>query len=218
MKSHTQELIDTHPFINKIFEEIMGQHTVDPAHDFQHILRVLGNAITLAKKEGGNLPLIVIATLLHDNCNLPKGDPNSHMSSQYSADDAAKRMEAEGFPQEDIDIVYDAILCHSFSAGKTPKTLEGKILQDADRLDGLGAIGIARCFAVAGIRNAPFYSVADPFCEAGRAPDDKKNAVDHFYKKLFKLKDLMQTATGKAMALQREEIMQQYLAQLKSEI
>jgi uncharacterized protein len=211
-------LIENDPFLNALFTEQQQQEMVDPAHDFQHILRVLANAGQIAEKEGGNLRLILIATLLHDHCNLPKSDPNSHLSSQYSADHAKRRMEEAGFSQEHIAIVYDAILCHSFSLGKTPTTLEGKILQDADRLDGLGAIGIARCFATAGLRNAPFYSTDDPFCERGRAPDDKKNAVDHFYKKLFKLKDLMQTPTGKMLAAAREETMRHYLSSLKSEI
>jgi len=93
-------------------------------------------------------------------------------------------------------IISDAIRDHSFSQNKTPESIVGKILQDADRLDALGAIGIARVFATGGSLKRPFYNIDDPFCKT-RKPDDKIWTVDHFYQKLLKLESLMNTKSGK---------------------
>ncbi len=114
-------------------------------------------------------------------------------------------------------IISDAIRDHSFSQKKIPNTIEGKILQDADRLDALGAIGIARVFATSGSLKRPFYDIDDPFCKK-RNPDDKIWAVDHFYKKLLTLESLMNTKSGKAEAKKRTEILKEFLKQLKDEI
>ena len=96
-------------------------------------------------------------------------------------------------------------------------TLEGKILQDADRLDALGAIGIARVFATGGSLKRPFYNIDDPFCNV-RNPDDKVWTVDHFYKKLLKLESLMNTKSGKIEAKKRTKVLKEYLKNLKQEI
>ncbi len=97
------------------------------------------------------------------------------------------------------------------------KTLEGKILQDADRLDALGAIGIARVFATGGSLKRPFYNIDDPFCKR-RIPDDHTWTVDHFFQKLLKLESLMNTKSGKAEAKKRTRILREFLNQLKHEI
>jgi uncharacterized protein len=98
-----------------------------------------------------------------------------------------------------------------------PKTIEGKVLQDADRLDALGAIGIARTFAVGGSEKRPFYSAYDPFCNT-RKPDDKKWTLDHFYKKLLLLEKKMNTSTARKEAARRTKILKKFLADLKKEI
>ncbi len=95
--------------------------------------------------------------------------------------------------------------------------MEGKILQDADRLDAIGAIGIARAFAVSGSESRPFYNNDDPFCNA-RKPDDKKWAVDHFYRKLLKLEKLMNTKSAKIEAKKRTKILTKFLSELRDEI
>ena len=97
------------------------------------------------------------------------------------------------------------------------KTLEAKVLQDADRLDAIGAIGIARCFATSADMKRPFYATDDPFCRT-RDPDDKQWGIDHFYKKLLRIADGLHTATARAMARDRAEFMRGYLAQLEREI
>ena len=119
--------------------------------------------------------------------------------------------------QEEIQIISDAIRDHSFSQNKTPKTIEGKILQDADRLDAIGAIGIARVFAVAGSENRPLYNTDDPFCKK-RPPDDQQWTLDHFYKKLLRLESIMNTNYGKIEAKKRTKILKNYLSDLKKEL
>ena len=123
----------------------------------------------------------------------------------------------ENFTSEEIQIVSDAIRDHSFSRGKTPNTIEGKILQDADRLDAIGAIGIARVFAVSGSEKRPFYSKDDPFCK-NHIPDDSIWALDHFYKKLLKIESLMNTKSGKSEAKKRTKVLKGFLLDLKREI
>ncbi|HVZ64055.1 MAG TPA: hypothetical protein VG936_05655 [Lacunisphaera sp.] len=114
------------------------------------------------------------------------------------------------------DIAH-AIEAHSFSAGVPPRTLEAKVVQDADRLDALGAAGLARCLMLSGESGRPLYAAEDPFCEE-RAPDDRLAAVDHFYTKLLRLEELMQTASGQREARERTEFLRTFLAQLRKEI
>jgi uncharacterized protein len=189
----------------------------DSAHDFEHITRVLKNAITIARKENANIRVITAAVLLHDYISYPKSDPRSKNSSTESAKKSRKILHGYDFSQDEIDTISDAIMDHSFSRGVTPKTLEGKILQDADRLDALGAIGIARTFAVGGAENRPFYNNNDPFCKK-RSPDDKCWTLDHFYKKLLRLEKTMNTKSGKIEAAKRIKIMKKFLDELKKEI
>ena len=119
--------------------------------------------------------------------------------------------------KSEITIISDAIHDHSFSQQRTPKTIEGKILQDADRLDALGAIGIARVFATGGLLKRPFYNIDDPFCKK-RNPDDKIWTLDHFFQKLLKLESLMNTKSGKLEAKKRTRVLKEFLKQLKHEL
>ena len=118
------------------------------------------------------------------------------------------------FQKKKLQIISDAIRDHSFSQNKTPSTLEGKILQDADRLDAIGAIGIARVFATGGSLKRPFYNIDDPFCKT-RTPDDKTWTVDHFYQKLLKLESLMNTKSGKIEAKKRTKVLKEFLKSTK---
>jgi len=190
----------------------------DSAHDFSHSLRVANNAIAIAKHEGGDLETLVAAALLHDIGNVSKDHPESSKSSTRSSQQAKQILTSVNFPKEKLPDVLDAILCHSYSAGLTPKTHDGRIFQDADRIDGLGAIGIARVFATSATFKSKLYSQDDPFLKDGRMPNDKKFAVDHFYVKLFKVIDTMQTPTGKALAQKRIDIMKKFLENLEKEI
>lgn len=189
----------------------------DPAHDFEHITRVFKNAILLSRKEKANVRMITAAVLLHDIVSYPKSDPRSKNSSVESAEKSRTILKKYGFSKDEICTISDAIRDHSFSRGAVPKTLVGKILQDADRLDALGAIGIARTFAVSGAENRPFYNNVDPFC-IKRIPDDKSWTLDHFYKKLLLLGKTMNTKTGKTEARKRIKIIKKFLDELKKEI
>jgi uncharacterized protein len=189
----------------------------DTAHDFEHIMRVFKNATIIVKKENASIRIVTAAVLLHDIISYPKSDARSKNSSLESAEESKKILKKFGFKQDEIKIISDAIRDHSFSRGVIPKTLEGKILQDADRLDALGSIGIARTFAVGGAENRPLYNKDDPFCKK-HSPDDKNWTLDHFYKKLLLIDDTMNTRTGKMLAKKRIKIMKKFLDELKKEI
>ena len=189
----------------------------DTAHDFDHIMRVYKNAQQIIKKEKANEKLVLSAVLLHDIVSFPKSDKCSKNSSIESAKKAKIILKKYDFTLDEITIVCDAISEHSFSQKKIPKTIEGKILQDADRLDALGAIGIARVFATGGSLRRSFYNLDDPFCKK-RIPDDKTWTLDHFFEKLLKLEFLMNTKSGKIEAEKRTDILKDFLKQLKYEI
>ncbi|MBT8173824.1 MAG: HD domain-containing protein [Nitrosopumilus sp.] len=203
--------------LNSLKDEVKKIIKNDPAHDFEHIMRVYKNAKKICKKERANEKLVLSAALLHDLVSYPKSDKRSKLSSIESAKKSQSILKKYNFSHEEIMIISDAIRDHSFSQKKIPNTIEGKILQDADRLDALGAIGIARVFATSGSLKRPFYDIDDPFCKK-RNPDDKIWAVDHFYKKLLTLESLMNTKSGKAEAKKRTEILKEFLKQLKDEI
>ncbi len=203
--------------LGSLKNEVKKRIDNDPAHDFEHTMRVYKNAQKICKKEKANEKLVLSAALLHDIVSYPKSDKRSKMSSLESAKKSKKILEKFDFSKEEIIIISDAIRDHSFSQNKIPKTLEGKILQDADRLDALGARGIARVFATGGLLKRPFYNIDDPFCKR-RIPDDNTWTVDHFFRKLFKLESLMNTKSGKAEAKKRTRILKEFLNQLKQEL
>ncbi|MGB0724049.1 MAG: HD domain-containing protein [Nitrosopumilus sp.] len=200
-----------------IKNEVIGIMDNDPAHDFEHIMRVYHNAEKIAKKEKANQKLVLAAALLHDIVSYPKSSKLSKFSSIESAKKSKSILKKYNFSNEDISIISDAIEDHSFSQNKIPRTIEGQILQDADRLDALGAIGIARVFATSGSLNRPFYKIDDPFCDE-RTPDDNRWAIDHFFNKLLKLESLMNTKSGKIEAKKRTKVLKIFLQQFKSEI
>ncbi len=203
--------------IDSLQKQVQKRMKNDPAHDFNHIMRVYKNAKKLCKKEKANEKLVLSAVLLHDIISYPKSDKRSKISSQKSADEAKKILKKLHFTPNEICIISDAIRDHSFSRGKIPETLEGKILQDADRLDAIGAIGIARVFAVSGSEKRPFYNKDDPFCK-NHNPDDTFWALDHFYKKLLKIDSMMNTKTGKIEAKKRTKVLKGFLSDLKKEL
>ena len=203
--------------LDSIKNEIIKIMDNDPAHDFDHIMRVYTNAKKIVKEEKADEKLVLSAALLHDIVSYPKSSKRSKFSSIDSAKKSKIILKKYGFTNDEIIVISDAIAEHSFSQNKIPQTLEGKILQDADRLDALGAIGIARVFATSGSLNRPFYNIDDPFCNK-RNPDDDIWAVDHFFNKLLKLEFTMNTKSGKIEAKKRTKVLKVFLKQLKSEI
>jgi uncharacterized protein len=206
-----------HPLLLRLRAIAEARATSESAHDFLHVLRVTANARRIAEAEGARLDIVVPAALLHELFNYPKGHPDSPRSGEVCADHARVVLRAEGFDAEAIDAIATCIREHPFSLRVVPVTPEGKVLQDADRLDAIGAIGIARCMATCADMKRPFYSLDDPFC-ATRAPDDKAFGIDHFYAKLLRIPDVLHTATARAMASERVVAMTAFLGELAREI
>ena len=189
----------------------------DSAHDVAHIERVVKNAKTIVSGEEADPEIVVAAAWLHDCVVLPKNHPDRKKASTLAAEKAVEFLKRSDFPSNKLPAVAHAIEAHSFSAGIKPVTPEAKIVQDADRLDALGAVGIARCFSVGGQLGTAIYNPDDPFCDS-RQPDDKKWVVDHFYKKLFRLPESMNTISAQKIADRRVEFMREFLQQLSEEI
>lgn len=189
----------------------------DPGHGLVHVRRVVATASQLCAAEGARGEIVLPAAWLHDCVHVAKDSPERRNASRIAAARAVEFLEQAGYPSGCLPDVRHAIEAHSFSAGIAPRTVEAKVVQDADRLDALGAIGIARCIAVGAALGRPIYQADDPFCTA-REPDDARSSVDHFYTKLLKLAETMQTEAGRREARRRGEFMQGYLDQLHSEI
>lgn len=190
----------------------------DTAHDMGHVERVWANAKTIATQEqNGDLHILIGAAYLHDLISLPKDHPERHTSSALSAMAAAPILANLGYAHSQVEQVQHAITAHSYSAKTPPKTIEAKILQDADRLDALGAIGIARTFAVSGRLGRPIYHTDDPFGQH-RSLDDTLYAIDHWPQKLLRLPEMMQTDSGKSLAVNRIGHMRGFLVQLAHEL
>jgi uncharacterized protein len=190
----------------------------DPAHDFHHIMRVYKNAKLIGRREGTNMEILLLAVLLHDLVVYPKGSTKSSKSSDESADLAENILQSYSYPQDKINQICYCIWVHNYSKRLVPASLEGRILQDADRLDALGAIGIARTFSIGGSEGRKFYNTDDPFCRSNRDLDDKQWTLDHFHIKLLKLEGFMHTKTARKIAQERTRFMMLFMRQLQKEI
>ena len=189
----------------------------DPAHDISHIKRVVQNTIRLTEAENGNAAVTVPAAWLHDCVSVTKDSPLRKQASKLAAQEAIRFLESVNYPTGLLAEIYHAIEAHSFSANIETETLEARIVQDADRLEAVGAIGITRCFLTGGSMGTPLYEPADPFAR-NREPDDRQFTLDHFYCKLLGLAETMKTEAGRAEAVKRTNYMRGFLQQLDSEI
>jgi len=173
---------------------------MDGAHDTNHLHRVWRNASLLLDDYPEADALVVLAgCYLHDLVNLPKNDPERHLASRKAALLASQQLTELDFPPNKLSDVAHAIESHSFSAGIRPETIEAKIVQDADRLDALGAVGLARLFYTAGRMDSALAHPDDPMA-LQRELDDKAYALDHIDTKLATLPGKMQTAAGRRLA------------------
>lgn len=203
---------------SSIFSEyIHSLESADAAHDAAHVQRVAVNAVKFAKLENANLEIILPAVWLHDCVTVAKDSELRSQASQLSAKQAEKLLLGWNYPTQHIQAIKHAIAAHSYSAKITPETLEAKIIQDADRIDSIGAIGVARMMMVGGKMDCTLYHEDDPFCE-NRQPQDRKWTVDHFYSKLLKLNSGFHTQAAKDEAQRRHDYMLKFLKQLESEI
>ena len=178
--------------------------TDSSGHDCHHTLRVHALARTIALAEGADVAIVELAALLHD--------VDDHKLSPETADtkqNAVNFLRLHDFPDEEIQRIVHIIEQISFSKNTLPPdSLEAMCVQDADRMDAIGAIGIARTFAFGGNHGRAIF---DPEGE------DRGSSIAHFHEKLLKLKDRMNTATGKAMALHRHEYLEQFLEEFHKE-
>ncbi|BCP56345.1 phosphohydrolase [Kaistia sp. 32K] len=199
--------------------EFAGFAGADASHDVHHARRVKQAALEIADIEDGaaDRRILVAAAYLHDMVNPPKDSPDRAKASALSAEAAGPVLARLGFDEAEIVAARHVIVAHSFSANITPETLEARILQDADRLDALGAIGIARTFYIAGQLSCSLFDGDDPFA-VSRPIDDRRNALDHFKVKLLGLADRMTTAGGRRLAEARVAVMRDFLNALGTEL
>jgi uncharacterized protein len=201
-----------------LFLTLLEKHSItDSAHDHNHIHRVVTNARRLTTAEGADWLVVMPAAWLHDCVIVPKSSPDRKQASILAARQAVAWLEEHEWPHGRLDEIAHAIEAHSFSAGIAPRSLEAKVVQDADRLDALGAVGLARTLMLGGELRREFYATVDPFCES-RPADDSVYTLDHLYAKLLTLEGTMQTSSGKAEARQRTIFLKCFLDQLRGEI
>ncbi len=178
------------------FEKIASELMKDPTHDFEHAKRVCSISIRLAREEHADEDVVKAAALLHDvGYSL---DEKEHEGKSIEV--ARSLLDMTDFPKEKKEKVLGCIGEHRFSKGEKAMSIEAQVLQDADRLDAIGAVGIARCFLWSGEHRKVL-----------------KEAIKHFDEKLLKLKDAMNTASGRKMAEERHRFMLEFLEELESE-
>jgi uncharacterized protein len=201
--------------------DLLIPHTVaerlDGSHDVSHLHRVWSNVCAIRDTEGGDHQVLLAATLLHDCVSVEKNSPFRSSASRLAAAKATELLAAMGWDEERTQAVAHAVESHSYSANIAPLTLEAKILQDADRLDALGMVGVARLFYVSGRMGSHLYDPADPHAQE-RALDDKRFAADHFKTKIFTLAQGFQTVTGRHMAHIRHTRAERFLTEFMEEI
>jgi len=188
----------------------------DPAHDSGHLERVVRSAALLGEAEGANPDIVWAAAWLHDCVHVPKDSPGRARASRLCAQAAAAFLHDGNWPQLQIEAIAHAIEAHSFTAGIEPTTVEAKVVQDADRLDALGAHGLSRNLMLAGSWNAGLAHPTDPWARH-RPLDDRAWAVDHFFAKLLTLAGTMKTESGRQEAVRREGILRTFLVELAHE-
>ena len=191
----------------------------DAAHDIFHFRRVWMTTQKLSTAATVDWLVVLTACYFHDLISLPKNHPERHRSSVLAALETHRVLMRDfpDFPRQRLSAVCHAIEAHSFSAKIAPETLEAKIVQDADRLEALGAIGLARVFAVSGALGVALFDAEDPFARK-RSLDDKQYALDHFQTKLLTLPLTMQTEQGRHLAQHNADFLLTYMAKLSAEL
>jgi len=174
-------------------------------HDYFHIERVVTNARKILKKEKADGFLVELAAWVHDI-----GDYKLHQGVDKAEELITAFLTSIEVDAETIQRVNEIVSQVSFSKGNKPTSIEAEIVQDADRLDAIGAVGIARCFAYGGSTGNLLFNPEDQSKDA--------SSVQHFYDKLFKLKDLMNTTTAKQIAEERHQYMEGFIQQFYREV
>jgi uncharacterized protein len=207
--------IDTDPGLSELRTEIASMPR-SPSHGLDHLLRV---AFWTCRLAGSDVPLrvVIAAALCHDLVDVPKDSPNRPTASQESARKACAVLPRLGFAAHEVLEIAHAIRDHSYSHGTVPSTALGRCLQDADRLDALGAIGIMRNVGTALCLGATFFDANDPWAER-RVLDETSFAIDHYFTKLLRLPSTMCTESGRREARRRLKLMNRFLDELAAEL
>jgi uncharacterized protein len=206
--------------IESFARERSGDH--DTAHDWLHLSRVVANARRLVETERASGVaidefVVVAAGWLHDLVQLPKGTGPAGESARQSAKLARELLTGLDVPRERVDAVAHAVEAHSYSGGMTPATIEAAIVQDADRLDALGAVGIARLWVTGVSLGGTLYHPGDP-AATSRELDDRNYGLDHIERKLLRLPATFNTDSGRAEAERRAQFIRHYLYEFLREL
>ena len=204
-------------FCKHLDQHLSQLQSVDASHDLAHVKRVAQTAQMLCVKEGGDLAIVTPAVWFHDYVIVPKNDPRRSQASRMSAQEATGVLSSMGYPAEYLSAIAHAIEAHSFSAQIHCRTLEARVVQDADRLDALGAIGLARLFNTSGQMGSRLYQEPDPFAQ-NRSLDDRVFALDHIFKKLYPIVTTLQTDAGRQEGLRRKRFLEAFVDQLAGEL
>lgn len=217
-RAHLLRLIAADRALTALLEEARQRDGAapDPTHDAAHALRVALGAIRLGG-DGVDPREAIAAALLHDAVNPPKDSPERARASERSAALARERLPALGFVPEAVTRIAGAIRDHSWSRGAEPETPLGRALQDADRLEALGAIGLLRCLSTGVRMGGEWFHADDPWAEA-RPLEDARYSVDHFFTKLLALPSTMRTEAGRAEADRRAGFLRDFLERLSEEL
>jgi len=178
-----------------------------PSHDWLHVERVYSLCMRLCEGEGGDREVLGAAALLHDVARSTAGERLGGDHAERSAEAAEEVLRALGFPAHKIGSVLYAIRSHRFSAGVKPESAEAVILQDADRLESIGAIGVARAFSYGGAMGLPMYEAPGGY-----------STITHFHQKLLRVKDSLNTESARRIAEQRHEFTRLFLERFLREV
>ena len=191
--------------------------SADSGHGIDHVRRVVENAKRIGVAEKANLNVVLPAAWLHDCVVVAKNSPQRRMASDLASQSAERFLVEIGYPTDWIAPISHCILAHSFSANVACESIEAKVVQDSDRLEAVGAIGLSRCLMTGGAMGQRLYHPTEPF-PIDRAPADTEQSVDHFFAKLLGLQKTMQTNSGRAVAASRTDFLLTFLKQLADEI
>lgn len=191
----------------------------DPVHGFDHILRVYNLAERLAEAEGADIEIVRAAALLHDASGGETGGGKRAEHQHLSADFAQQILKAESWPPERISAVQHCIRAHRYRGDEQPETIEAKVMFDADKLDVIGAFGVARTLGYDVVMKWPFFAEpSEQFIKSGKQEANETYSSYHEYLfKLGKVKDRLQTETAKKIAEQRQKFLTEFFEQLAAE-
>ncbi len=216
------------PLLQELRDRVSRIPPVDAGHDFHHVLRVAHLAEKILREEclrkdgreaaQDEIDAVVAAALLHDCVPVPKNSPLRKESARLCAEKAEEWLrELKWSPEDRIAEITGAIFDHSYSSGRIPCNRVGRCLQDADRLEALGALGLFRTIATGVSMGAMLFDPEDPWAER-RELDDRKYTIDHFYTKLLSLPSTFRTESARQEAVSRARFLESFAAQLRHEL